>query len=169
MATPWTARVWREFRCGNLTRAWRDVLLTLETFRGRGGLICPAHQTLADRASLRTGKTAERALAQARDLGLVEWSERRVRRGWRWLRTSNAYRLMVPPDPAQAGQRWPRRTNRPLVGGGESIDKKEAQQGHQAQLRRMMVEAAGMPDLLAVRRTVIENRLRGFEGFHNVK
>ena len=49
-ACPWTARVWREFRVGNLTRSSRDVLLTLKTFRGTGGLCVPSHATLADRA-----------------------------------------------------------------------------------------------------------------------
>lgn len=163
MATEWTARVWREFRVGNLTRAWRDILLTLETFRGRGGLICPAHQTLAERACLKTGKTAERALAQARELGLVEWSERRVRAGWRWLRTSNVYRLLLPPKPAQAGQRSLRRSARLSVGGGEPREKeeqKEARQGRQAQLRAMVLEASGMPDLLAARRAVTEQRMK---------
>jgi hypothetical protein len=40
------------------------------------------------------------ALRQARHLGLVDWSERRIRAGWRWLRTSNLYRFMVPTEPA---------------------------------------------------------------------
>ena len=48
--TPWTSRVWTEFHAGNLTRAARDVLLTLRTYRGYGGLICPGHAALADRA-----------------------------------------------------------------------------------------------------------------------
>ncbi len=46
MSGTWTARVWQEFRAGNLTRAARDVLLTLRTYRGRGGLICPSHVLL---------------------------------------------------------------------------------------------------------------------------
>ena len=37
MPTPWTTRIWQEFRAGNLTRAARDVLLTLHTYRGTGG------------------------------------------------------------------------------------------------------------------------------------
>jgi len=39
MPASWTDRVWLEFRAGNLTRAYRDVLLTLRTYRGHGGLI----------------------------------------------------------------------------------------------------------------------------------
>jgi hypothetical protein len=118
MCTEWTARVWAEFRSGNLTRAWRDALLTLATFRGHGGIICPAHATVAARTSL-APKTVERALHAARDLGLVTWSERRVRRGWRWVRTSNLYRLIVPNAAVQLGPHRPRRTNRPAVERGE--------------------------------------------------
>jgi hypothetical protein len=115
MPNDWTARVWAEFRARNLTRAWRDALLTLATFRGHGGMICPSHQTVASRTSL-ASKTVERALHAARDLGLVTWSERRVRRGWMWLRTSNLYRLVVPDAPVEPGPR----SNRPAVARWES-------------------------------------------------
>jgi hypothetical protein len=47
---PWTTRVWKEFHADNLTRGERDVLLTLRTFKGSGGLCIPSHTTLADRA-----------------------------------------------------------------------------------------------------------------------
>jgi hypothetical protein len=49
MSGTWIARVWQEFHAGNLTRAHRDVLLTLRTYRGHGGLArggsrtAPAH------------------------------------------------------------------------------------------------------------------------------
>jgi hypothetical protein len=119
----WTARIWQEFKAGNLTRAWRDALLTLATFRGRGGIICPSHKTVADRANM-ASKTVERAVRAARDLGLVDWTERRVKRGWRWLRSSNLYRLIVPGEPLQIGLRRPRRTNRPPVERGESKEER---------------------------------------------
>ena len=119
MPNDWTARIWAEFRAGNLTRAWRDALLTLATFRGHGGIICPAHATLAARTSM-ASKTVERALHAARDLGLITWSERRIRRGWRLIRSSNLYRLIVPDAPLQIGLRQPRVTNRPRVRVGES-------------------------------------------------
>jgi hypothetical protein len=119
--TPWTSRVWQDFHAGNLTRAARDVLLTLRTYRGHGGLICPSHDTLADRANCHPS-TVLRALQAARDLGLVRWSERRVRAGWRWLRTSNRYTLTDPDGPVTAAPR----TNRQKAGRGESEQKKEA-------------------------------------------
>lgn len=112
-------------------------------------MICPSHATLADRAGCCV-RTVQRALEMAGRLGLVSWVERRVRAAWRWLRTSNTYRLLMPAEPIQAGQRAP--VYRPLATtgqkdrGGESQNKKEA-------LREMMMKAAGMPDLLAIRRT----------------
>ena len=154
LTNPWRDRVWKEFRAGNLTRAYRDVLLTLATFRGAGGLICPAHATLADRAQCSVS-TVRRALAQAFRLGLVSWTERRIRAGWRWLRTSNVYRLAVPGGPVQHGMRpvWPRRrTNGQSDGEGESLNKKGA-------LRETLRAAAALPDLLALRRAAMAARL----------
>ena len=99
MPTPWTTRIWQEYRAGNLTRAARDVLLTLHTYRGPGGVAWPSHATLAQRAKCST-RTVLRALAQGRNLGLVSWSFRRVRQGWRWLQSSNLYRFLASVDRA---------------------------------------------------------------------
>ncbi len=157
----WTDRVWSEFRCGNLTRAYRDALLTLGTFRGEGGLCLPSHATLANRAHCST-KTVQRALRQAQLLGLVSWTERRVRAGWRWLRTSNAYRLVVPEGAVRPGLRapFPRRATGGQSGrGGESLSKQEADRGRMAALAEFMREAAGMPDLLAARRAAMAAKL----------
>ena len=38
----------------------------------------------------------ERALDDARDLGLLDWDRRLVRTGWRVEQTSNAYVLLLP-------------------------------------------------------------------------
>jgi DNA-binding transcriptional MocR family regulator len=108
--------IWLEFRAGNLTRAHRDVLLCLA---GYGRVAWPSHQTLADRANCCV-RTVQRALEAARDLGLVTWVERRVRAGWRWLRTSNRYTLTVPATTGQKVWRENRKekrrlTNTPLV------------------------------------------------------
>ena len=157
----WRARIWREFHADNLTRAYRDVLLTLQTFRGTGGLCVPSHATLADRARC-SSRTVQRALVQAQVLGLVSWTERRVRAGWRWLRTSNAYRLAVPEQPVQPvqpGMRAPfprltahSATTCQTVRGEESLSKKGA-------LQDMLTATAGLPDLLAMRRAAIEGRV----------
>lgn len=143
----WTARVWCEFHAGNLTRAFRDVLLTLRSYRGRGGLICPSHDTLAGRADCHPS-TVQRALQAARDLGLIGWAERRVRAAWRSLRTSNRYWLIVPETPVSPGAR----TNRQKAAGGESQRKKEASGSSVAAVNAMIEAANRLPDLLAARR-----------------
>jgi AraC-like DNA-binding protein len=154
-AVPWTDRVWGEFHADNLTRAYRDVLLTLRTFRGTGGVCTPAHATLADRAGCSV-RTVQRALRMAERLGLVSWCERRVRAGWRWLRTSNAYRLEHPDGEVRPGLRpaWPARraTSGQDGRGGESINKKRM-------LTEMLLEAARLPDLLARRRAAFERQM----------
>jgi hypothetical protein len=38
---PLTSRVWREFRAANLTRSYRDILLTLNIYRESGGIDRP--------------------------------------------------------------------------------------------------------------------------------
>ncbi|MGA8197603.1 MAG: helix-turn-helix domain-containing protein, partial [Acetobacteraceae bacterium] len=124
----WTTRVWLEYRAGNLTRAARDVLLTLHTFRGTGGQCWPSHETLADRARCCT-RTVQRALAQAQAIGLVDWAERRVRAGWRWLRSSNMYRFVVPDwgvRPINPAQTVAVSTTGQIARREESLRKKDA-------------------------------------------
>jgi hypothetical protein len=153
MATSWPARVWQEFRAGNLTRAYRDCLLTLHSFRGPGGVAWPAHATLAERAKCGV-RTAQRALRLAAELDLVSWHERRRRAGWRSLRTSNLYRFLTPVAPVQSALRPVFRrhaTAGQADGGGESRSKKAA-------LRAMLEAAQGLPDLLARRRAVMDQR-----------
>jgi hypothetical protein len=87
----------------------------------------------------------------AADLGLVSWAERRVRAGWRWLRTSNLYRLMTPLEPVMAAVKavWPRcATTGQDDRGGERLGKKEA-------LATMLRAAVALPDLLAMRRAAM--------------
>lgn len=143
----WRNRILDEHRAGNINHAAAHVLLALRSFRGHGGLICPSHATLADRAGCHAS-TALRALQAARDLGLVRWAERRVRVAWRSLRTSNRYWLTQPEEPVSPRQR----TNRQSAGGGESKKKQEAREGSKTALAAMLAEAERLPDLLARRR-----------------
>jgi DNA-binding transcriptional MocR family regulator len=150
---PWINRIWREFRIGNLTRSYRDILLTLRTFRGSGGLICPSHATLAERTGCSIS-SVQRALKQADHLGLLHWIERRVRSAWRWLRTSNRYTLLMPETPVIGGLRT---RSRPLPAltvilreeGNQSFKKKET-------LKYLLAEAARLPDLLKARREALQ-------------
>lgn len=164
----WTNRVWAEFHSGNLTRGFRDVLLTLATYRGTGGVAWPSHASLAARARC-CARTVQRALATAAELGLVTWTERRVRAGWRWLRTSNLYRFTVPAEPVTAHGTavssksanvpfWRKPLGKPTAGqtsrGSESKKvKKEA-------LATFLASATDGPDLLARRRQAMEARWR---------
>ncbi len=100
----WTPAVWTQFRTGNLTRAFRDVLLTLRTFGGRDGLY-PSHATLAARATCAV-RTVQEALRQGRTLGLVSWHSGASRR------TSNRYVLTVPKAAVEAGVRLSRAASR---------------------------------------------------------
>ena len=100
IADQWVPAVWTQFRIGNLTRAFRDVLLTLQTFDGRGGLY-PSHATLAARAACAV-RTVQEALRQGRALGLVSWHSGASRR------TSNHYVLTLPKAAAEAGGRLSR-------------------------------------------------------------
>jgi Helix-turn-helix domain len=160
MPTTWIGRVWCEFRAANLSRAERDTLSTLASYRSAGGLCFPSHATLAERAKVCV-RTVQRALAAARDLGLVSWAERRIRSGWRWLRTSNSYRLAVPAGVVQRGLRLsrPRPTTNGLSGrGGERSGKKHA-------LEELLRDAAALPDLLAARRASFNARQRQITDF----
>jgi hypothetical protein len=148
----WVTRIWQEFHAGNLTRAARDVLLTLHSFRGHGGVAWPSHATLADRSRCCT-RTVARALAQAQVLGLVSWAERRVRAGWRWLQSSNLYRFAVPVGPIlevlRQAKMAPAAQTDSAAGEGRAVRKQEA---HDELLRA----AAAAPDLLAARRAAFE-------------
>jgi hypothetical protein len=106
--TTWCGHVRRAHRDGHLTRHYRDVLLELHGYRGTGGIAWPAHATLAERAECCV-RTVQRALEVARELGLVSWTARRLRAGWRSLRSSNAYRLERPQQALEAvpGRRRP--------------------------------------------------------------
>jgi hypothetical protein len=152
----WINRIWQEFHAGRITRAARDVLLTLATFRGTGGQCWPSHAALADRAGC-CPRTVQRALRRARDLGLVDWAERRVRAAWRWLRTSNRYWFTTPADPVQVAERRP--VSRPIAltataAGEGRVSKQEAYE-------RVRLEAAAAPDLLAMRRAAMARGMIG--------
>ena len=90
----WCRSVWSAFHANDLTRARRDVLLTLESYAraSPGGVPWPSHATLAARARC-SERTVRRALAIGRKLGLVSWVSRWIPSAWRALRASNHYVL----------------------------------------------------------------------------
>jgi hypothetical protein len=144
---PWISRVWQEFRAGNLTRAYRDVLLTLASYHACPAIV-PSHATLAERCKCSV-RTVQRALQAARDLGLVDWAERRIRALWRSLRTSNRYALLVPPEGASGHRTATARTTTGQRDRGEGTESKK---GLREVLAKWLQEAAKGPDLLLARR-----------------
>jgi DNA-binding transcriptional MocR family regulator len=109
MLPQWRTRVYQEQLAGNLTLPWRVVLFELDSYFNAGGLAWPSHATLAGRVGCCT-KTVGRALEAARALGLLEWSRRRVRIGWRSLQSSNLYRRLMPEKASVSTDRpWVRR------------------------------------------------------------
>jgi DNA-binding transcriptional MocR family regulator len=164
MSDTWLARMGREVTNGNLTDTEGRCLRILMSFRGHGGALFPSHESIAARAR-RSVSTVQRALSAARDLGLLRWAERRVRSGWRWLRTSNAYELLEPENPMKTTTGQPDRGTLRVkessylsVVRGVSRKEKEAREGHRAEVEGMIQAAAGLPDLLEQRNAVTRAR-----------
>ena len=123
---PWIPAVWAQFRTGNLTRTFRDVLLTLRTFDRSAG-IYPSHATLATRAACAV-RTVQEALRQGRALGLVSWLSGASRR------TSNRYVLTVPKAATEAGARLSRvaaRVSAKVAAVARALVGKRRQEGEQ--------------------------------------
>lgn len=95
MTLKWDIAVWMAFRARNLTRADRDVLLTLRTY-ARSGLAWPSQATLARKART-CAKTVCRAMRAGQGAGLLAWTKgRRWLSGGSWKRGSNTYTLLTP-------------------------------------------------------------------------
>jgi hypothetical protein len=109
-------------KAGRITRACRDIGLALLKHLGSTGRCDPSHATLAADAGCKTAKTAERATAALKALGLLCWARRLVRTSatcWRVSQTSNQYCLL----PSLASLNAPRRCDRQNVRETNSFDK----------------------------------------------
>ena len=100
----WRYAVHRHVRAGRIGPKGGWVLEVLPDYLAKDGRCDPSHARLAVDAGVGES-TVERALADARGLGLVDWDRRIVRTGWRAEQTSNAYVLLLgageggPPTP----------------------------------------------------------------------
>jgi hypothetical protein len=155
-ASSWIDRVWHEFHAGNLTRTWRDVLLTLHSWRGCGA-IWPSHATLALRCKCSV-KTVQRALQAARSLGLVSWAERRIKALWRSLRASNRYVLALPGGAVNPARRRAPFTTGHFARGREREEKQRRCEQDTGALTELMHRASALPDLLLARRAAVMAR-----------
>jgi hypothetical protein len=157
-ASPWTERVWHEFRAGNLTRTWRDVLLSLHGYRGCGS-IWPSHATLAQRCKCSV-KSVQRALQAGRALGLVSWATRRIKALWRSLQASNRYVLALPEGAVNPCHRRAPSTGGHLARGEERKNKQRRCERDTGALAEIMHAASALPDLLVARRAALTQRWR---------
>jgi len=78
-----------------------DVLEALAATLGGDGRLDPSHAFLAARAGVSVS-TVQRALDRARELGMIGWQRRLVRRAWRTEQATNAYWLCCDCQPAPA-------------------------------------------------------------------
>jgi hypothetical protein len=93
----WRYIVHRHVRAGRIGPKGAWALEVLPDYLARDGRCDPSHARLAAEAGI-SESTVERALDDARGLGLLDWDRRIVRNGWRTEQTSNAYVLLVPCD-----------------------------------------------------------------------
>jgi DNA-binding transcriptional MocR family regulator len=80
-------------RAGTLPAKQEWIANALLKRLGEDGQCDPSYATLAADAGC-SESTAERACAKLKDLGLLRWTQRLIRNGWRAEQTSNAYELV---------------------------------------------------------------------------
>jgi hypothetical protein len=148
MPKSWTARVWQEFRADNLTRACRDVLLTLRTFRGHGGVAHPSHENPCQPRRLLRPHGAASATGCPRPWPCA------------MDRAARAGRLAVPARGVEPGLRPRRSTTGQKGRGGERLKTEDTCRRKKAAWEAMRLAAAALPDLLAIRREAFEARRR---------
>jgi hypothetical protein len=103
----WLARACLERRAGRLTALYVEVGRALLRRLRDDGRCDPSQVTLAADAGC-SERTVRRALVAMRELGLLDWQQRLVRRPWpaggrgatRAEQTSNSYELRLPTGPA---------------------------------------------------------------------
>jgi hypothetical protein len=98
----WRYLVHAHTRAGRIGPRGGWVLEVLPDYLARDGRLDPSHARLAADAGVGES-TVERALADAKALGLLDWDRRIVRNGWRAEQTSNAYVLILPGSRAGEG------------------------------------------------------------------
>jgi hypothetical protein len=90
----WRARLDLHRRAGRVTALHAEVGRALLRRLAEDGQCDPAHDTIAADAGCGV-RTVGRALAALRRCGLVTWTRRLVRAGWRAAQTSSAYVLQL--------------------------------------------------------------------------
>jgi hypothetical protein len=139
----------------NLTPAEQAVGAALAALAAEG-VDCPTERQIVLRAR-RSPRSVARAKKRLAELGLLAWQRRGALVGGAWRRTSCRYRLQVPDRPAvpvlrccncQKGRT--RKEVRKQAAWERVVNPRDGA------LATMLAEAAGMPDLLALRRRAWE-------------
>jgi len=145
----WRRRLELERRGHNLTLHRQKALTTLLAFWGAEGLF-PSDAAVAGLAGV-SERTVRRARVDARELGLLTWQRTRKLMAGRWRQGPNRYAVAIPAGPVcPAGQRGQQRQ----VSKTQKARYKEG-----TPLIALTQAAAGLPDLLAMRRKVMQDRL----------
>lgn len=82
--------IFRHYNAGNITRAMKDALLCLANMTAKRKNYEPSINDIS-RLSRVSRRMVCYALAQAEALGILTRTQRSIRKGWRVLRTVNAY------------------------------------------------------------------------------
>ena len=152
----WRRRLELERRAYNLTLHRQKALRELLAFWGGEGVF-PSDAAVAGLAGV-SERTVRRARVDARELGLLAWQRTRKLVAGRWRQGANRYTILIPSTPVCPSGGQPGRQR-------QTRKKQEAFQDGGLALAEFMRVAAGMPDLLAARRQVIEARLlNGWRG-----
>lgn len=94
----WRYLLSAHYRAGRLPAKQERVGLALLKRLGADGQLDPSYDTLGADAGC-SARTARRATASLRDLGLLSWQCRLVRSDWRAEQTSNQYELLMTAAP----------------------------------------------------------------------
>ncbi len=112
----WRARLDIHRRAGRLTALQCEVGRAMLRRLGQDGRLDPSMETIAADAGASV-RSVQRAVAALSSCGLLTWTRRLVRTGWRAAQTSNAYVLTVGDPPAwpaaRCGGQRDRQTRRP--------------------------------------------------------
>lgn len=90
----WLCRVDQIPTGGVLPNNIKAVAKVLLNMSDRIGVSWPSHETISDRADVSVS-VVKRALKALREAGVLEWSKRFVRNGWKVVQSSNSYRLIL--------------------------------------------------------------------------
>jgi len=163
----WRRRCDLEHRARNLTRARRDALQAILAHTDEAGELTCTDAEVAETAAV-SARTVRRARADAAELGLLTWKRTRRLVNGQWRQGPNSYAINVPAGQllcdAPVGQRG--RANKERIKKERGADNRpssfsdsEARRHAPRQAAELLGDAGPVPDLLAARVRVMQDRL----------